>query len=605
MRYAALLVALVGIVCLHLMAMYREVPGTTIGQITPTMNYAYKSVTGRALQAPRFYEENGRLTGVQLTLADESGELRVRGFKPVAEALRARGVVIRKGDKVKVAGTLRVIEDNVSMMLQTPEHLEVLESAAPLAVALNELGGVDEGKLVTVRGVISRVEMPRSERAPYNITLSDGTGDGRVVAWRNVVEAIADEAALQRGATIEIRANVSKFRGEPQLQLEDARDVQVVAAATQTDVPAAEPAVRAMALSELGSDQVGQRVQIKAVIRDVRAPREGTRAPYMVTLDDQGTQMTMVLWSDTYGQLPNAAALRAGTPVQATVEVSEYRGRLQLALKGAADMTLGAAAGEAAATPAAPVAARKSAAPAAAPKPAVRTAAPAATPAAIVAVLTPAAAIALEDGAQTVISGVVRNVRLAQAGTRAPHYLYLAGAGADVPLVCWADTYEAIPTDQRPGQNSVIKATVTVASFKGAKQLKLMNAGDYALLTRGLISTPAGAEATAAGKSAAPTGGGDMSVRAALQADVNTSVRVKAKVKSIVPPASDRAPYRIVLEDGGKEITVIIWADAYGQILPDQRPEPGKTVRADGIIVEYKGENQIRVRNATQLRPAD
>jgi DNA/RNA endonuclease YhcR with UshA esterase domain len=60
-----------------------------------------------------------------------------------------------------------------------------------------------------------------------------------------------------------------------------------------------------------------------------------------------------------------------------------------------------------------------------------------------------------------------------------------------------------------------------------------------------------------------------------------------------------------VLEDGGKEITVIIWADAYGQILPDQRPEPGKTVRADGIIVEYKGENQIRVRNATQLRPAD
>ncbi len=585
MRYAALLVALVGMVCLHLMAMYRDVPSTTIGAISPTMNYAYKSVTGRATQAPRFYEENGKLTGVQLTISDESGELRVRGFKPVAEALRQRGVQIRKGDKVKVAGTLRVIEDNVSMMLQVPEHIEVLDRVAPTAVAFNELGGMADGQLVTVRGIISRVELPRSERAPYNIVMSDGTGDGRVVAWRNVFEAIGDETRLQPGATIEVRANVAQFRGEPQLQLADARDVTVVASAAQTDAGGAAPATPAVALSELGSEHVGQNVRIKGIVRSVRAPGEGSRAPYLVTLDDNGTEMTMVFWSATYAQLADAAALCAGAPIQATVAVSDYRGKLQLTLKDAANIAIGKATGAVpAAKPTTPASARPAAG---------APATPSASPA-----LTPAAAAALDDGAQAVVSGMVKSVRLAPAGSRAPYYINLVGAPADVPLVCWADTYEAIPSDQRPGVNSTIQAAVTVSSFKGAKQLKLMSASDFTLLARDMITT----SSVPAEKPKLQASGGDVSVRAALTKQPNTAVRIKAQVKAIIPPASERAPYRVILEDGGKEITVVIWADAFGQIPPDQRPEPGMLVRADGVIVEFKGENQLRVKNATQLR---
>ncbi len=172
------------------------------------------------------------------------------------------------------------------------------------------------------------------------------------------------------------------------------------------------------------------------------------------------------------------------------------------------------------------------------------------------------------------------------------------GAPADVPLVCWADTYEAIPSDQRPGVNSTIQAAVTVSSFKGAKQLKLMSASDFTLLARDMITT----SSVPAEKPKLQASGGDVSVRAALTKQPNTAVRIKAKVKAIIPPASERAPYRVILEDGGKEITVVIWADAFGQIPPDQRPEPGMLVRADGVIVEFKGENQLRVKNATQLR---
>ncbi|MCX7005212.1 MAG: hypothetical protein NTV22_18335, partial [bacterium] len=596
MRYAALLVALVGMVCLHLMAMYRDVPATTIGAITPNMNYAYKSVTGRATQAPRFYEENGKLTGVQLTIADDSGELRVRGFKPVAEALRQRGVQIRKGDKVKVAGTLRVIEDNVSMMLQVPEHLEILDTVAPTAVAFNELGGVEDGKLVTVRGIIERVDLPRSERAPYNILMSDGTGTGRVVAWRNVFDASGNDARLQRGATVEVRANVAQFRGEPQLQLADARDITVVADASQTDAGGNETATPVVALSELGSDHVGKNVQIKGIVRSVRAPGEGSRAPYMVTLDDNGTEMTLVFWSATYAQLANAAALCAGAPVKATVAVSDYRGKLQLTLKDAANLEIGKADSPApAAKPKAPASAK---APPTSKAPSKQSTPSMPSTSAASPVLTPSAAAALDDGAQVVVSGMVKNVRLAQTGSRAPTCIYLVGDKADVQLVCWADTYEAIPSGQRPGVNSAIKATVTVASFKGTKQLKLMKAGDFTLLARGMITTAA----TPAEKPTLQAGGGDMSVREALTKPANTAVRVKAQIKSVIPPPSDRTPYRIILEDGGKELTVVIWAQAFAQIPPDQRPEPGKLVCAEGLIVEFKGTKQVRVNSPNQLR---
>ena len=593
MRYAALLVALVGMVCLHLMAMYRDVPVTTIGAITPNMNYAYKSVTGRATQAPRFYEENGKVTGVQLTIADGSGELRVRGFKPVAEALRQRGVQIRKGDKVKVAGTLRVIEDNVSMMLQVPEHLEILDTEAPTVVAFNELGGVEDGKLVTVRGIIERVDMPRSERAPYNILMSDGTGAGRVVAWRNVFDANGNDARLQRGVTVEVRANVAQFRGEPQLQLADARDITVVADASQTDAGSEVTATPAVALSELGSEHVGKNVQIKGIVRSVRAPGEGSRAPYMVTLDDNGTEMTLVFWSATYAQLANAAALCAGAPVKATVAVSDYRGKLQLTLKDATNLVIGKADS--------PAPAAKQKAPAT-PKAASSPRSIASTPSmsstsSAVPVLTPSAAAALADGAQVVVSGMVKNVRLAQSGSRAPTCIYLVGDKADVQLVCWADTYEAIPSGQRPGVNSAIKATVTVASFKGTKQLKLMKAGDFTLLARGMITTAA----APAEKPTLQAGGGDVSVREALTKPANTAVRVKAKIKSVIPP-SGSGPYRIILADGGKELTVVIWPQAFAQIPPDQRPEPGKLVCAEGLIVEFKGSKQVRVNSATQLR---
>jgi DNA/RNA endonuclease YhcR with UshA esterase domain len=584
MRYTALLVALAGMVCLHLMAMYRAVPTITVSQITPAMNYAFKSVIGRAQQPLRMYEEKGKVTGCMLMVADETGELRIRGFKQVAEDLRQHGITVRKGDRVKVAGTLRVIEDNISMNLQSADQLEVLESPQPSQIAFEELGGIEEGRAVTVCGTLERIDMPRSERAPYTIRMEDGTGAGQLVLWRDVFQSIANEDQLQRGATLEVRATVSQHRGVPQLQVDSAQDVRIIAAATHTDAPGVAGAdttpARTVTLSDIGSDQIGRSVQIEASIASVRAPASGSRAPYTITLDDTAQQMPLVVWATTYAQLAQPEKLVAGTRVAVTATVNEFRGALQLELKRASDLKiLDNESATATPTPASKAVVARAHDGGDAP-------------------LTPAAAVALDAGARVLITGVVVNVRMAREGTRAPNTIYLRGADGDVPLVCWQDVFMRIAEDQRPGPNAVIKARVTVDRYRETKQLKLLHADDYELMAKGLITTPTEPEATRL----APSGSADMSLSDALRAPVNKTVRFTARVKTVVVSPDANTPYRIVLEDGGKEFTVVAWPLVWAQMAPDERPKEGAQVRVEGAINVYRNSKQIRIGSPSQLR---
>ena len=48
LRYSSLVIAIVGLVCLQLMAMHRETPVKSIASIDPTMNFGYITVVGKA-----------------------------------------------------------------------------------------------------------------------------------------------------------------------------------------------------------------------------------------------------------------------------------------------------------------------------------------------------------------------------------------------------------------------------------------------------------------------------------------------------------------------------------------------------------------------------
>jgi len=566
------------------MAMHRETPAKTIGSITPAMNFGYVSIEGEATRPMRYYRDGDRVSSCCLYLKDDTGSMRVTAFRQVAEKLAKRGVSIRKGDTIKVAGKIRVVEgDNISMTLEIPDHLEVLETTAPEQIALEELKGIDDGKSVELKASISRIELPRSARAPFRVFLADGTGTGELKIWPNQFERIANQEKLLEGAIIGLRALKSEYRGKPQLELENGRDLVILAAASTMDAPPAPERAAAVELRNITLEDVGKQVTVKATVSDVRFPREGTRAPYTVTLVDGGAKLPLVFWSDTHADMKNAAQLKPGAVVRVGASVGQYRGRVQLRLDNASDLViLESSRADGEKQPSAAGARKGSAA----------------RPGSGLPVLSPDEALAKPDRTRVTVRGIVERVRLASAGTKAPNTIYLKTEGESVPLVYWTSTCE-IPSDQLPGPGAEIKATVMVASYRGVKQLKLSSAGDYALERRGSSPGQASAGAPVRSKS---SGSVNLPRLSSLQrADVGAWVRIKGRVKSVIESTKQTAPYRIILEEGSATATVVVWPDVWANVLPGKRPTPGVTVRALGKVTEFHDKKQVRVIRSANL----
>lgn len=470
LRYLSLLVAIAGVVCLHLMAMYRDIPTVTIGDISPAMNFGYKRVIARVSQPLRYYRDGEKITGCMFAMEDDTGELRVRAFRPVAEELARRGITLRKGDRISVAGTLQVMEDTPRMLLQSPDQLEVLDAAQILEVALGELGGIDEIRTVRVKATVEQIVPPRSERAPYRIVLRDGTGTGNLVVWPPQFDEIPEAHRPLPGYFVDVRATATKYRGTPQLQLEDARDLIRLAQATACDAtPTDTPAPAVTPLADITSSDVGRTLRIAATITDVRRPAEGSRAPYTVTLHDGSARQILVFWQDTYDNLANPAALTAGSRVEAEVHVGEFRGRLQLHARDASKLTLVPAAVPPPAS--APAASAEQAPPGARPVPPRPSPPAAATP------QSPAALASATLGSSITIQGRVASFAAATS-PNAPYRLVVRDDAGDATVVVWADVWQQLPEAQRPTTGMVVRVAGQVSEFRQSRQLRVRRAAD-------------------------------------------------------------------------------------------------------------------------------
>ena len=133
-RYAALGLGTIGLGLLYLMAIHRELPVVKIGEIKPTMNFAYVRVVGTVAGDPRIFKEVGKVRSLRFTVDDGTGEISVTAFRSQAEDLVDQHKVPASGDRVEVAGALSITaDDDVVMRLQVPEHLILTRAEVPSA----------------------------------------------------------------------------------------------------------------------------------------------------------------------------------------------------------------------------------------------------------------------------------------------------------------------------------------------------------------------------------------------------------------------------------------------------------------------------------------
>lgn len=342
-RYAAVLLATVGLFFLYLASTRREVPVVRIGEISPMMNFAYVRVQGTVSSEPRIFKEGGRVQSLRFAVDDGTGEIQVSAYRGQAESLLADNRVPNLGDKVDVAGSLSVsADDRLLLRLQVPEHLR-LERRAPEVAELGALRPEDTGRRVVVEGVIRRVSAPRpGSRAPWVLTLEDDTGVAPLCFWEDAYVDISDKARLAPGTLVRAHVSVGTHRGELQLRLARGGDLEFLpegGVRRLTAGPGA-PLPTAVALSELTGEMVGQEVQIQGRVVAVRHPPEGSRAPHVIELEDGGRKVPLVYW-DVVARHLSERTPETGAWVRAAGIVQVHRGQVQVKLQHSHDLSLG------------------------------------------------------------------------------------------------------------------------------------------------------------------------------------------------------------------------------------------------------------------------
>jgi DNA/RNA endonuclease YhcR with UshA esterase domain len=411
-RWVALALAACGLLALHQAALARTLPVTAIARLDPELHGATLRVLGRVTRPPDYGAQTHAL---YFWVDDGSGELRVAVYGAVTQALIAAGHMPQAGDRVDLAGSLRVraSDGSMTLVLQAPAGLSVTRPPARPA-ALGELSADDALARVAVRARVSAAWQPAAGLQLF--ALRDPGGRIELVVPSEALASGGALPALRPGDSVAVTATVTLYKDEPQLTLGDARDLVLLPPGSVTP-PAVAPGA-------LGPADVGRWVRVEGALADPRAFNGGMR----YALDD----VPLVLWNNVY-----SGTLAAGTRVAVLAVVSEYRGRIELQPELPDDVVVLAAA------------------------------APDETPPPDASGTAPVPIAALVDGQAAMVSAAVLDASNFAGGFK---FVLDDGTGR-VVLLLWKDDYPHVPgvAGLRPGAQ--VRVTGKVQSYDGALEL--------------------------------------------------------------------------------------------------------------------------------------
>lgn len=232
LRFASLLLAVAGLILLYLFSINREIPMVKIGDITPTMNFAYVRISGDVTRDASIFKTGGVVFNVQ----DSTGEIAVMGGRAQADALQASGKLPRRGDQVEVAGSLSVSADQeVKLRLQSSEQLTLNRKRTALSSAgtgtrlrLADVNADYRGRWASITGTLKSVTVPGpGAKTPYILILEEDGAALAVVFWNDVFQGLNGRLPVP-GKLISARGKVDIYRDTIQLKVQEAGDLRVM-----------------------------------------------------------------------------------------------------------------------------------------------------------------------------------------------------------------------------------------------------------------------------------------------------------------------------------------------------------------------------------------
>lgn len=333
-RYAALLLGTVGLWLLYMMATHREIPLVKVGDIRPTMNFAYVRVAGTVSGEARVFKEGGRVRSMRFLVDDGSGEISVTAYRAQAEAIVEANQVPRRGDRIEVAGSLSVTaDDEIVMRLQMPEHLKLSRADVPVT-PLGDISPAMVGDSLMVEGEIVDVFAPRSgSKAPWRMTLRDASGQKDLTFWEEAYAEMADKVLLKAGSPVRAHVSVRTYKEQLQLSLNSGMDLEFVEAGSPANLTAGPGAPKyeaeAVEIGALTAALSGKVVKVTGRVAEFKRPEAGTKAPYEFSLQEGDKRVRVVYW-DTVAKHLGANEPVDGALMSVRGMVDVYKDNLQI-----------------------------------------------------------------------------------------------------------------------------------------------------------------------------------------------------------------------------------------------------------------------------------
>jgi DNA/RNA endonuclease YhcR with UshA esterase domain len=437
------------------------------------------------------------------------------------------------------------------------------------------------GKSITVSGTIVNVLMPRSDKSPYNVYLTDGADTIRVVIWQTTYNRIANRADLfKHGTPVTVSGTIKEYRGKMDLYLGDPGDIRLTGDDTLKTSKA--PVKTALPSGVLSPGQVnlsmkGQTVTVMGTVREY-SKAWNENAPSTIYLQGNDGYIRVVFWTQVSDLMKEEPA--SGTELIIRGKVGDFKGKLQLKLSNISDIM-----------PASGGTSKFSAASSTV-KPEIKVPLPPG-------VLSPGHLNASMKNQTVTVKGTVKEYKAAW-NDRAPNSITLQDQSGSVRVVYWSKVADALGRIPKQGQLLSIKGQVS--EFKGNIQLNVNNASDIkdsSSVSKSKACSIAAAPQLNANSAVLPSG-----VLSPGQIDAsmkNQTVTVKGTVKEYKAAWNDRAPNSITLQDQSGSVRVVYWskvADALGQA---RLPKEGQLLTIKGQVSEFKGNFQLKVKNASDI----
>jgi DNA/RNA endonuclease YhcR with UshA esterase domain len=335
----------------------------SIGDITTADAFARVQVRGRVrtLRSP--------YSGLTLVgLQDNTGEIEL-AVSEIITALDGGLPALAVGQSVEVIAPVSLYKDQAQLSLARAGDLLPLEDALTAApeLAIGQLKTNQVGEWIAVNGQVTDVETLSSG---VKCRLDDGSGQITMLLWQNLYDQLAETDAPAVGTTLHVQGRVSEYKGELEIVPELPEDVNIQAftsqvaalpvaptvpppdatsppatatprpaptstvtraptatprpTATPADTPT--PAVVTVPIGSLDANRSGEEVTISGQVVETASFSQG----FKFTLDDGSGKIVLLMWHNVYDDCWHAPQLNIGATVQASGEIGQFEGELQI-----------------------------------------------------------------------------------------------------------------------------------------------------------------------------------------------------------------------------------------------------------------------------------